>query len=155
MKYYAVIDTNVLVSALLSKSDTAAAVEIYKKIMTGDLVPLYSQAILREYDEVLHRPRFGFADNLVSDLLYAIFNRGILIDVSTEGIILNDMGDVPFYAVVMAERDKDAYLVTGNIKHFPKETFIVTPREMLDIMTGCNLSPITHLVCDPGKKYNR
>ena len=28
----------------------------------------------------------------------------------------------------------DAYLVTGNLKHFPVETFIVTPREMLDIV---------------------
>lgn len=27
-----------------------------------------------------------------------------------------------------------AWLVIGNIKHFPNETFIVTPRQMLDII---------------------
>ena len=31
-------------------------------------------------------------------------------------------------------RSADAYLVTGNIKHFPTEPFIVTPRQMLDII---------------------
>lgn len=34
----------------------------------------------------------------------------------------------------MEERkEEEAYLVTGNIKHFPDEPFIVTPRQMLDI----------------------
>lgn len=31
---------------------------------------------------------------------------------------------------------EDAYLVTGNIKHFPNKPFVVTPREMIeDILT--------------------
>jgi hypothetical protein len=35
----------------------------------------------------------------------------------------------------MEERKGEAaYLVTGNIKHFPEKPFIVTPREMLDII---------------------
>ena len=39
------------------------------------------------------------------------------------------------YEVVMEERkNEDAYLVTGNIKHFPIRPYIVTPREMLDII---------------------
>lgn len=45
-----------------------------------------------------------------------------------------DMKDVPFYEVVLEKWDDDAYLVTGNIKHFPKEPYIVTPRELLDIL---------------------
>ena len=45
-----------------------------------------------------------------------------------------DAKDVPFYQVVMEKRDSDAYLVTGNIKHFPKAEYIVTPREMLEIL---------------------
>lgn len=28
----------------------------------------------------------------------------------------------------------NAYLVTGNIKHFPIKPYIVTPKEMLDII---------------------
>ena len=44
------------------------------------------------------------------------------------------MKDLPFYEVVLEKRDSDTYLVTGNIKHFPKDPFIVTPRELLDIL---------------------
>ena len=45
------------------------------------------------------------------------------------------MKDLPFYEVVMEKRQTDdAYLVTGNQKHFPNRTFIVTPKEMLDIL---------------------
>ena len=38
----------------------------------------------------------------------------------------------------MVKRDDDAYLVTGNLKHFPDEKFIVTAREMLDILDSGN-----------------
>ncbi len=48
---------------------------------------------------------------------------------------LPDPKDRVFYEVVMEERkEQDAYLVTGNIKHFPAEPYIVTPRQMLDII---------------------
>ena len=46
------------------------------------------------------------------------------------------MKDLPFYEAVLEKRDVNAYLVTGNIKHFPKEPFIVTPRELLDILSN-------------------
>ena len=47
-----------------------------------------------------------------------------------------DPKDVVFYEVIMEGRKEhdDAYLVTGNIKHFPIKSFVVTPKEMLDIM---------------------
>lgn len=38
------------------------------------------------------------------------------------------------YAVVMAKREDDAYLVTGNQKHYPVRPFIVTPAEMMEIL---------------------
>lgn len=44
------------------------------------------------------------------------------------------MKDLPFYEVVMQTRVGDTYLVTGNLKHFPKRTYIVTARQMLDIL---------------------
>ena len=60
---------------------------------------------------------------------------GLLIEPAATGEILPDMKDLPFYEVVMEKRrDDDAYLVTGNIRHFPAKTFIVTPNEMLQIM---------------------
>lgn len=46
-----------------------------------------------------------------------------------------DPEDVVFYQVTMKARKKEnTYLVTGNLKHFPKKTYIVTPRQMLDII---------------------
>ena len=46
-----------------------------------------------------------------------------------------DPKDRVFYEVVMEQRKSDnAYLATGNIKHFPQKPFIVTPRQLLDII---------------------
>ena len=50
-------------------------------------------------------------------------------------IELPDLKDRVFYEVVMEQRkSSDAYLVTGNIKHFPVEPYVVTPKEMMDII---------------------
>ncbi len=50
------------------------------------------------------------------------------------GEILIDMDDLVFYEVAMEMRDDDAYLVTGNQKHYPIRNFIVTPAEMMEII---------------------
>ena len=133
---YAVIDTNVLVSALLSRKDDTATVQVFGKVITGEIIPVYSNLITREYREVLSRKKFGFSGSLIEYLISAVEKYGILVDPSPSGIILPDMKDVPFYEVVLEKRDDNAYLVTGNIKHFPKEPFIVTPRELLDILNN-------------------
>ena len=46
MKCYAVIDTNVLVSALLSSHDDAATVQVIGRLFSGEVVPLFSEDIL-------------------------------------------------------------------------------------------------------------
>lgn len=53
---YAVIDTNVLVSALLSSNENAATVQVAAKMLAGDIIPLYSNKITEEYREVLKEP---------------------------------------------------------------------------------------------------
>lgn len=45
-----------------------------------------------------------------------------------------DMDDLVFYEVAMEKRENNAYLVTGNQKHYPFKDFIVTPAEMIKIM---------------------
>ena len=48
---------------------------------------------------------------------------------------LPDPKDRVFYEVVMEGRKtEEAYLVTGNIRHFPEKPYVVTPRQMLDII---------------------
>lgn len=131
---FAVIDTNVLVSALLSSKADAATVQIVGKMLSGEIVPLYSDEIITEYRNVLERDKFGFSKNIVEYLLAAVKKFGVRVEPSSSGAILPDMKDLPFYEVVMEKRTDGAYLVTGNIKHFPLKPFIVTARELLDIL---------------------
>lgn len=131
---YAVLDTNVLVSALLSGKDDSATVLVLEKVLKGGIIPVYSDMIAKEYREVLSRKKFGFTDSIIDYLLSAIEKYGIVVNPSPSGIVLPDMKDLPFYEVVLEKRDDGACLVTGNTKHFPKEPFIVTPRELLNIL---------------------
>ncbi|MDO4340130.1 MAG: putative toxin-antitoxin system toxin component, PIN family [Eubacteriales bacterium] len=131
---YAVIDTNVLVSAMLSSKDDSATVQVVSRMLRGEIIPIYSSIITKEYREVLSRRKFGFAGELVDYLLASVEKYGILVAPSSSGIVLPDMKDVPFYEVVLEKRADSAYLVTGNIKHFPREPFVVTPRELLNIL---------------------
>jgi putative PIN family toxin of toxin-antitoxin system len=134
MIVYAVIDTNVIVSAMLSSRDDAATVRVAEKLFTGEIIPLYSADIMDEYYNVLHRDKFPFSKDDISGMLAAIEKYGICVDAVSSGEILLDMKDLPFYDVVLEKRDNDAYLITGNIKHFPKKPFIVTANQMLDIL---------------------
>ena len=61
--------------------------------------------------------------------------QGIYVGAETIDIELPDPKDKVFYEVVMEGRkSEEAYLVTGNVKHFPVTSFVVTPREMIDII---------------------
>ena len=131
---YAVIDSNVIVSALLSSHSDAATVQLVGRMFSGEIIPIYSSEIIREYREVLSRKKFKFAPDMINYILNAVEKFGILVEASETGIILPDMKDLPFYEVVMEKREDNAYLVTGNLKHFPRENFIVTARQMLDIL---------------------
>lgn len=134
MACYAVIDTNVLVSALLSSHDDAATVLVIGKVFSGEVIPLFSDEILREYHEVLRRTKFHFSERTVSVLLRTIEKYGEHIVPAPTGERLPDRKDLPFYEVVVEKQEDDAYLVTGNLKHFPVKPFIVTAKEFLDIL---------------------
>jgi len=136
MTCYAVIDTNVLVSALLSSHDDAATVQVVGRLFSGEIIPLFSAEILSEYYEVLHRKKFRFSEELIDTLLNTIGKYGICVEPTHSGEILQDMKDLPFYEVVLEKQEEDAYLVTGNMKHFPVKPFIVTANQMLEILSG-------------------
>ena len=140
MTYYAVIDTNVLVSSMLKNISIPG--KVLDQITNGTIIPLMHSNILSEYTQVLSRSKFNFPTYKIDGMLKDILSHAIFVD--TDNIeelkeILPDPKDVVFYEVVMeARKEHDAYLVTGNIKHFPFKTFIVTPREMLDIINQSN-----------------
>ena len=133
MSFYAVIDTNVLVSAFLKSTSVPHVVLEY--VFAGSIVPLYNNEILAEYKEVLNRPKFHFPKDAVEIVVAKIKEIGIHFDAIPVDENLPDPKDIVFYAVTMnARAENDAYLVTGNIKHFPEKPFVVTPRQMLDIV---------------------
>ena len=133
MKYYAVIDTNVLVSAMLKWKSIPG--KILELTFNGLIVPLVNDEILKEYREVLSRPKFKLTREIVDDLINGIMENSVFANEQSLDEYLPDPKDRVFYEVVMEERkNEDAYLVTGNIKHFPIRPYIVTPREMLDII---------------------
>ena len=134
MKCYAVFDTNVLISSLLTRHPDSATAVVVNMIADGVIIPLYNEEILTEYEEVLHRKKFPFSEKNIQRLLRMIRQFGLAVSPSPTNEILPDMDDLVFYEVVMEKRDDDAYLITGNIKHFPERSFIVTPAEMLTIL---------------------
>lgn len=131
---YAVIDTNVLVSALISSNVGAATVQIVGRLISGDIIPVYSSVIMNEYREVLSREKFKFDSEMVNYILSVVEKYGVLVEPSPADLILPDMKDLPFYEAILEKHDENAYLVTGNLRHFPIEPFVVTARQMLDII---------------------
>ena len=137
MKVYTVIDTNVLVSALLAKHADSAPVQVLDRLFSGDIIPMYNDEIIAEYNEVLRRSKFRFPENAIAFAVDALIEAGVdSLRIETVGEV-SDPKDVVFYEVAMS-RD-DSYLVTGNIKHFPAIRRVVTPIEMLRILNdlGC------------------
>lgn len=75
-QYYAVIDTNVLVSALLAtlKDKDSSPLKILHSILDGEIIPIFNDEIITEYREVLHRPKFHFPDEFIEQVLKAKMN---------------------------------------------------------------------------------
>lgn len=129
---YAVIDTNVFVSALFTHNIEAATVKVLNAMLQGRIVPLYNKEIYDEYAEVLNRPRFHFSQVLVRQFLNIIHKKGTLASRIKSNEVFPDPKDIVFYEVALSK--EDAYLVTGNIKHFPHTPIVVTPAEMMEIL---------------------
>ena len=124
---YAVIDTNVIVSALLTRNRDAATARVLDMVISQmRITPLYNDEIITEYNNVLKREKFGLIDAIIN----LIEVRGLDSQrVSTTYEHFPDPKDVVFYEVALSK--EDAYLVTGNIKHFPRTPIVVTPAEMI------------------------
>ena len=137
MTYYAVIDTNVIVSSMLKTNSIPSLIVDY--IKTNTIIPLLSEEIINEYIEVLTRNKFNLDHDEVLETISIIKEKGIVLkrEQTLEDFI--DEDDIVFYEIVLSARTTmDAYLVTGNMKHYPIRSYIVTPREMLEIINKDN-----------------
>lgn len=133
MTRYAVIDTNVLVSAMIKPISIPG--EIINCVADEKIIPLLHNEILTEYARVINRPRFKFSQEHIEKLLNKITVHGKFIDAKEYDEDMPDPKDKIFYWVTLTAREEvEAYLVTENLKHFPIKPFIVTPREMLEIL---------------------
>ena len=134
-KIYAVIDTNVIVSALFSISGQSNPATIIRKVVDGTITPIYNEEILSEYKEVLSRDKFPFRKDDIDWIINIFHEYGLAINktkISEETFV--DKDDVVFYEVALSR--EDSFLVTGNLKHFPKKPFIVSPAEMVEIINA-------------------
>jgi putative PIN family toxin of toxin-antitoxin system len=121
-----VIDTNILVSSLWSKDGAPA--KVLEMVLRGNLLLCYDHRILCEYRDVLRRPRFGFSQSEVSAVLGWIENNGRSVIVNISERVFADEADKKFYEVATT---CEANLITGNLKHFPKDPLVISVSEFL------------------------
>ena len=132
-RLFAVIDTNVLVSALISKRPDSPPLLVMSQVYSGSIVPVFNDEIIAEYRAVLYRDKFKLSPDDIESALRVILDFGLDIEkhlISDE--VLPDPKDIVFYEVMMSR--EETYLVTGNIRHFPKKPLVVTPKEMVEIL---------------------
>lgn len=135
--YIAVIDTNVIVSALLTDKKDVATVRVLNEVAEGHIVPLYHADILAEYNEVLRRNKFPISEETAVEVVDMIRRCGQEIahpPHSAERLL--DEDDRIFYETALAKHSEGAYLISGNKKHYPPKTIIVSPSEMMAIVDG-------------------
>jgi uncharacterized protein len=131
----AVIDTNVLVSGLLSPAGNEAIVLL---AIRQELVrPCFSAEIMAEYAEVIARPKFPFGAEEIAAALAMFRERGELIRPAGPAPALPDADDGKF--LHCAEASQAEYIVTGNKRHFPQAVCgairVVSAGELLDRIT--------------------
>ena len=123
-----ILDTNVIVSALLTPSGLSA--KILNLILNGSITIVYDNKIMIEYVEILNRKQLKINKLHVDLVINYISMEGEFRIANPLNVIFIDEDDKMFYELFKTGRID--YLITGNIKHFPKEKKIVTPREFLE-----------------------
>jgi putative PIN family toxin of toxin-antitoxin system len=128
-----VLDTNVLVSGLLSPYGPPG--EIVRLASSGLVTLLLDARIVAEYRDVLSRLRFGFDPEAVATLLDYLESNGEMIAAEPLARRLPDPDDEAFLEVALAAGAE--CLVTGNVVHFPRDArsgaHVVTPAEFIEL----------------------
>lgn len=121
-----VLDTNVLVSALINPYGKPAAV--LNAIFSRLVFTCFDARIIDEYERVLSRPRFQFKRDDIRSVLDFFLREGSFVNPEPVSIELPDLSDLCFVEVARAS---GAPIVTGNAKHFPQDLVIVISPAML------------------------
>ena len=129
---YAVIDTNVLVSALITHNPEAATAKVVKSLLNQSFVPMYDADIIAEYNEVLHREKFPILPDVADALISYIIEHGVEASRVDYAETMPDEDDRVFYEVSLS--NDDSFLVTGNLKHYPLSPRVITPTAFIDLL---------------------
>lgn len=123
------MDTNVIVSSFINSNGKPSM--IIKLILNRKAELCYNSAILSEYEGVMLRQKFSDKINSsqIHQFINLIKNIGILFNPASSKIKLPDESDRVFYDTA---KDSGSILITGNLKHFPKEPFIMLPADFLN-----------------------
>jgi predicted nucleic acid-binding protein len=148
---FAVLDTNILISAALAHNKYSIPYSVFRGVVERRFVPLVDDNIVREYWEVFSRPKFSFMQETINDIVGNTIKFAINQPVPPSGIELPDSDDVVFYDVARAHQDKGAYLVTGNLRHFPNCEFAISPRDFMNTITP---NKGNHMVNDNSAVYD-
>ena len=131
---YAVVDTNVIISALITHNQNSATRLILDNMVSQNIIPVYNDEIIDEYYEVMSRSKFHLGKAKVKEILRMIEKFGIHSDRIPYDGDMHDEKDRPFYEVSLSV--ESSFLVTGNLKHFPITPKVVSPAEMMEILKG-------------------
>lgn len=126
----AVLDTNIIVSALLSPSGPPA--QVLLAALSGDIQLCVSGAVYAEYEEVLSRPRLRFGPATIASTLQSIRTLGRWARPVEEVRVCVDPDDNIFLECAAAASAE--YVITGNIRHYPalwRGIEVVTPADFL------------------------
>lgn len=128
-----VLDTNVLVSALLRPKSIPA--QVLDLVVSRHVQLALDHRIFAEYQEVLARPEFAFPPDQVRTVLDFVWQSSERILAVPLPLQLPDAEDLMFIEV--AVNSLASALVTGNIKHFPTNqrhgVNVCNPREFLEM----------------------
>jgi putative PIN family toxin of toxin-antitoxin system len=137
-----VVDTNVLISALLTAGGSPDQVLV--AIRNRRLVPYVSPDLLAEYGEVVRRPKFLFEHRQISGVERLIAEFGVLVSVEqVPGGYLARLPDAKDEKVLLCALAADAeYIVTGNLRHFPQELCnpvkVINPHGLIEVLRTPN-----------------
>ena len=129
---YAVIDTNVLVSALITRNPESATAKVVRLLLDNEFVPLYDADIITEYEDVLHRSKFPILPEVADALISYIVEHGVEASRVIFDEPMPDEDDRVFYEVTLSK--EDSFLVTGNLKHYPMSPRVITPSDFVNII---------------------
>jgi len=128
--FKAVYDTNIIVSAVLHQDRLPAS--LLSLALKGKVRLFVSEELLREYEEVLKRPKFKLSEKEVENLMKLIRKKAVKVEPTKKLTkIKKDLADNRVLECALEAQVN--FIVTGNKKHFPFEKFhktkVVNPQK--------------------------